>query len=468
MLFPRYLEEIDESGKEVHRSPYTGTVEAGKIVADSGFWDSYRTVYFLQSIAFPENLGTLVDGWVNAYKEANWLPEWASPGQHASMVGTMGDVVMADAIAKSKWGFLKGFDIDAAYAAIHKDAFVDPEGLFGREGLEDYVDKGYVTSGVSESVSRTLNYYVSDAAIARAASLLGKDDDQKVLDARSKRYNILFNNATHFFQPKDSEGNFVDYFDPLDWGSGFTEAGAWQYRFYLPHDVEGLQKLYNGKLCSEINSMMRHTTGRAYNVGSYGQDIHEMQELALIHKDFGLYSHGNQPVHHVLYVAKKAGCNHVADKYLRKVMQQLYTLDGWAGDEDNGEMAAWYVLSALGIYSLEGAKDEIVLGSPAVKSGSVQLPNSKKLSVVAHNQADDNVYVQSVTWTPTGGSPRDIKGNIMKYTEIMTGGTLAFQMGSSPKKSTSLLALRHRKKHRHHEVSTTSSKHLRATRRHHH
>jgi len=105
-----------------------------------------------------------------------------------------------------------------------------------------------------------------------------------------------------------------------------------------------------------IQAMMTHVSGQAYDVGSYGNDIHEMMELAAIHQDFGLYAHNNQPVHHVLYVAKKAGCNSVADKYLRKVMNKLYTTNGWAGDEDNGEMASWYVLSALGIYSLEGRK----------------------------------------------------------------------------------------------------------------
>lgn len=436
MLFPRYLQEIDKDGNEVHRSPYTGQVRSGKLVADSGFWDSYRTVYQLQSLVFPDNMGSLIDGWVDAYKEASWLPEWASPGQHASMVGTMGDVTLADAIVKSEWGFLKGFDVDKAYAAIRKDAFSNPEGLFGREGLEDYIEKGYVTADVSESVSRTLNYYVSDAAIARAANVLGKQDDAEVLRARSRRYGVIFNNDTHFFQPKDSSGNFLDGFDPISWGNGFTEAAGWQYRFYLPHDVEGLEKLYSGKrnLCHAIKAMMTEA-GDAYEVGSYGSDIHEMRELAAIHQDFGQYAHGNQPVHHVLYVAKKAGCNAVADKYLRKVMQQLYTTNGWAGDEDNGEMASWYILSALGVYSLEGAKDELVLGSPAVKRATVQLPNSQVLTVATENQADDHVYVESVTWTPSGGSPHVITNNVLKFTELMRGGELLFKMSATPKSS---------------------------------
>merc|ERR1712072_635391 len=120
MLFPRYLTEIDASGNEVHLSPYTGQVESGKLVADSGFWDAYRTVYPLQSIVFPHNMGTLVNGWVNAYNEASWLPTWPSPGQRGSMVGTMGDAVLADAIVKNHWGLVSGFDIDGAYEACQK------------------------------------------------------------------------------------------------------------------------------------------------------------------------------------------------------------------------------------------------------------------------------------------------------------------------------------------------------------
>jgi len=432
MIFPRYLQEVTATGEEMHRSPYTGEVKSGKLVADSGFWDSYITVYQLQSLVFAENLGSLIDGWVDAYKEAKWLPQWASPGQRGSMVGTMGDVVLADAIAKSKWGLLGGFDVDKAYEAIRKDAFSQPDGLFGRKGLNNYVEKGYVGGEESEAVSRTLNYYVSDAAIARAAALMGKYQDEQTLRARSKRYGVMFNKRTKFFQLPMSDGKFPEYFDPLDWHDAFTEGSAWQYRFYLPHDVEGLQNLYDGQLCDDIKAMMHHTSGHAYTPRGI---IHEMEELGKIHSEFGYYAHNNQPVHHVLYVAKKAGCNDVADKYLRKVMKQLYTKQGWSGDEDNGEMASWYILSALGIYALEGAKDELVLGSPAVKQARVLLPNNKVLTVAAQNQDDNHVYVRSVIWTPADGVARTITGNVMRFTELMQGGKLTFYMASEPSPS---------------------------------
>jgi len=437
MLFPRNLGEVDAWGKEVHRSPYTGEVKRGKLVADSGFWDSYRTVYQLQSLLAPDNLGGLIDGWVDAYREARWLPQWPSPGQvEHGMVGTMGDVTLADAIVKSKWGLVSGFDVDLAYDAIRKDAFHQPEGHFGRSALQDYIDKGYVPSPDTNSVSKTLNYYESDAAIARAARILGKAADDKALCERSKRYGILFNPKTGFFQPKDENGEFAENWSPLVWGSGFTEAGAWQYRFYVPHDVEGLNKLYNGKICEAIQNMMSQTQEPAYLLGgSYGGEIHEQRELAAIQTEFGQYAHGNQPVHHILYVAKKAGCNSVADKYLRRVMRKLYTKRGWAGDEDNGEMASWYILSSLGVYQLEGAKDELVLGSPAVRNATVKLPGNKFFTVDTINQGVSHVYVQSARWTPAGGHQRPINDNVMKFTELMQGGTLTFEMGPFPRNS---------------------------------
>mmetsp|Transcript_15833 Transcript_15833/g.42718 ORF Transcript_15833/g.42718 Transcript_15833/m.42718 type:complete len:760 (+) Transcript_15833:78-2357(+) len=446
MLFPRFLQEVNEKGREVHFSPYRNDVLPGKLVTDSGFWDAYRTVYTLQSIVSPDNLGGLIDGWVNAFNEAGWLPQWPSPGQRRSMTGSMGDFVLGDAIAKSTWGFVSGFNVTNAYEAIRKDAFIEGEGSYGRVGLRDYIQKGYVpesdfkpshslsdgAQGFPESVTRTQNYYIADAVIARAAKLLGRDGDHDALLARSKRYGVLFNNDTLFFQPRNASGHFYAPFDPLAWRNGFTESGGWQYRFYVPHDVEGLKALYRGSLCDRIKAMLTHTSGPAFHVGGYGNVIHEMMEAAAIQPNFGLYAHSNQPVHHILWVAKRAGCSDVADQYLRKVMRNLYTVRGWAGDEDNGEMASWYVLSALGIYSLEGGKDEMVLGSPAVVSATVHLPRGRTLKVTTKNQTEGNVYVQSVMWTPSGRVSRPVT-DVLRYTELMGGGTLTFTMAGAPK-----------------------------------
>jgi len=350
------------------------------------------------------------------------------------MVGSMGDFVLADAIAKSKWGILDDIDTSKSYDAIHKDAFVERESLYGREGLKDYIQRGYVPDSDSdESVTETQGYWLADAAVSEAAKTLGKIDDAKVLAKRSMGYKNLFNRKTMFFQPKDVNGNFDRHFDPIAWRQGFTEGSAWQYRFDVPHDVEGLNKLFDGNLCGKIGEMMHKTSGEYFHVGGYGQVIHEMREAQAIQKDFGMYAHSNQPVHHILWIAKKAGCNGIGDQYLRKVMRKLYTRKGWSGDEDNGEMASWYVLAALGIFQLQGAKDELVLGSPSVVKGTVDLPKGKLLTVATEDQSDDNVYVQKVTWEPSSGTKREISNNVVKYTELMQGGVLTFSMGSLPK-----------------------------------
>jgi len=510
MLFPRFLQETDQHGNEVHYSPFNGKVEPGKLVVDSGFWDAYHTVYPLNSVLFPENLGHLMDGWVNAYKENGWIPQWASPGNRDSMVGTMSDVSLADAIVKSEAGGFS-FDRQAAYEAIRKDAAEQPavgDHNGGRRELLEYNESGFVAESAAggyrssgrlqsasagllyrsrrktmpvvhqevlgsggsghvydgmlhkvsspdypgiwlaeragagalsgwntESVARSLNNAVADAAVARAADALGRASDAAALSARSRTASrALFNRETKFFQPKDDRGSFTPGFQPLAWRQGFTEGSAYHYRFYLPHDVELLQELHNGDLCSAIKEDLEHTEPPAYLAGGYGYSIHEMREHEAVQKDFGMYNHCNQPAHEVLWVAKKAGCDELADKYLRRVMDKLYTTQGWCGDEDNGEMGAWYVLSALGIYSLEGAKDEMVLGSPAVARASVRLPGDRgSLTVVAENQGRQNVYVQSVTWTPTGGLPEAVAGNVIKYSALMGGGELRFTMGGSPR-----------------------------------
>jgi len=499
MLFPRFLQEKNAEGRDVHFSPYTGMVHSGRLVADSGFWDAYHTVYPLQSIVFPDILGNQIDGWLSAYKEAGWLPTWASPGQRGSMAGTMGDATLADAIVKSRLGLLHGFDVQVAYAAIRRDAFEIAPAGFGRAGLEHYARKGYfaeetpfwdmpaaamktadtetvatpepaaeeaegqqempllrkdrspsypsnpgrrvstvlrqakrhelVYDAGSETASTSLLSYTADAAMARAAMVLGRTVDAQVLWARSRRYSVLFNSSSGFFQPRSASGNFLRDFGARAWRGGFTEGSAWHYRFMVPHDVDGLNKLHGGHLCDRIEEMLTSRRPPAFQVGGYDGIIHEMVEAKAVQDNFGLYNHCNQPVHEVLWVAKKAGCNALADRYLRKVMDLLYTANGWCGDEDNGEMAAWYVLSSLGLYALEPGKDELVLGSPALVSARVELPGGRQLSIFAENQGRSNVHVRYVTWKPAGGFPRRVIGNVLKYSELMAGGELRFTMG---------------------------------------
>ncbi|CAK9114288.1 unnamed protein product [Durusdinium trenchii] len=431
MLFPRFLGETDGEGQLVHRSAYSKRIEPGQAVTDQGFWDAYRSHYPMLSLIFPDVLGKIMEGWVNAYKELGWLPTWSAYNQRAMMVGTMGDCSLADAIVQSHQGLLHGFNSTAAYEAIRQDAFKAPSfadlkrGL-GRVALEDYIQRGYVPSdnldlemfAQYQSASLTLGYSLADACIAPAAEAMGEAHVAKALRARAQNFRQLFDVKSLFFRPKRSNGQWDGPLYPFRWGNGFTEASAAQARFDAPQEVEGLkeyvahestslgrwrrnvQELYGGKrkFCQKLREMFEERKAK-FEAGTYGW-IHEMYEAKML--KFGLYSHNNQPVHHVLYVAQLAGCRSFAERRLRQVMKELYTLQGWIGDEDNGEMSSWYVLSSLGLFSLVPGSDELVLGSPEVKNAKLWIPGRPVLVIRADQQSNSAIYVERVTLNGKG------------------------------------------------------------------
>eukprot|EP00604_Paraphysomonas_vestita_P002282 CAMPEP_0174819424 /NCGR_PEP_ID=MMETSP1107-20130205/2640_1 /TAXON_ID=36770 /ORGANISM="Paraphysomonas vestita, Strain GFlagA" /LENGTH=683 /DNA_ID=CAMNT_0016032877 /DNA_START=358 /DNA_END=2409 /DNA_ORIENTATION=- len=444
-LFPRQLTEIDSNGNEVHWSPYSSTgtrVFNGPISTDSGFWDAYSTVYPLLSIINVPVLSKTLQGWVNAYKEGGWLPKWASPGYRGSMVGTMGDVSIADAIVKE----IPGFDVKTAYEAIYKDAFVpsDPNSGTGRECIASYLKFGYIPHGTcSEVVSRTLDYYQSDFAIAKAAEKLNDLETANILKLRYANYSSLFDYQSGFIRSiNEKTGKFTEPFDAFAWGGDYTEAGPWQYRFSIPFDVPGLAKLYQQAgqdICTELNNAQ--TMPSIYHLGGYGNQIHEMTEMTV--NCWGQYSHSNQPVHHMLYMfgsvypdeGVTSTCASTGQYYIRKALSTLYkpTDEMFAGDEDNGEMGAWYILSSIGLYSLSPGTEDYVFGSPLFQKVTISLEGNgienaaSDLIIQAHDNSAENVYVQSVKFN---GTPITI--NSIKYSDLMKGGLLEFQMGSSP------------------------------------
>ena len=470
-LFPRQLSEVNADGVTVHWSPYSidGSVYEGPLSTDSGFWDAYSTVckycFFLlltfshnRTFADPllslvnvDRLSLTIQGWLTAYKEGEWLPKWASPGYRGSMVGTMGDVSLADAIVKN----IPGFDRELAYEAIRKDAFQQPEegSDGGRECLSTYIKHGYIPRNApsdakagtcGEVVSRTLDYFQADFAISQAAVALGYNEDAETLMMRSSNYSIIFDEETGMIRSRYLEsGKFTEPFDQYAWGGDYTEAGPWQYRFSVPYDPEGLAQLYlkgDMNICDALDKMQ--TTTSAYHIGSYSSQIHEMTEMAV--NCWGQYEHGNQPVHHILYMFGAAGGAQCASKgqyYLRKAMRELYasSADMFAGDEDNGEMSAWYVLSSLGLYSLSPGTEDMVFGSPLFSSVTVDLKSSfstdaaeKFLVIEAENNSADNVYVQKISWN---GEELSSEANSIKYSSLMQGGTLKFFMGPTPRSS---------------------------------
>jgi len=426
----------------VHRSAYSGEVHEGRAVTDECFWDAYRTHYPMLSLLYPDKLGEIIDGWVSAYKERGWLPTWASFNQRACMVGTMGDCSLADAIVKSSQGLVTGFDREKAFEAIFKDATVIPDADalhedLGRAGLQAYVERGYAPSddpsisryAAQQSAALTLNYNLADACISYAADALGRKEDAQMLRRRSKSFKNIFDSSTKYFRPRRLQGSWDGILDPVSWGNGFTEASASQYRFYAPHDVTGMMELIGGRaeLCQKIRDMFEHEP--EFKPGSYGYVIHEMSEAQAVgKKKFGLYAHNNQPVHDVLYVAAVGGCQSLSQSKLRQVMRELYTKDGWSGDEDDGEMSSWYILSALGLYSLVPGSDDLILGSPEVTKAELEIPGRPLLTIEAPGNSPEAVFVEGAE---LNGKP--VEQVSVSYSKLARdGGRLLFKMSTTP------------------------------------
>lgn len=450
-LFPRLLTEVAADGSLMHWSPYAKSsntrVMPGHLSADSGFWDAYSTVYPGLSLWNRPMLTNLINGWINAYKEGSWLPKWSSPGYRSGMVGTMGDVTLADAIVKE----IPGFDVSIAYEAIRKDAFeIPPNGVegVGRVCLESYLQFGYIPKGAPittggscyEIVSRTLNYMQSDFAIAKAAAKLGKGADERLLSQRAYNYSLLFDAETGFFRSKDSHTDrFVSPFDQYAWGNDYTEAGPWQYRFYVPFDALGLSQLYKQHglvLCDILEDAQ--TSLSTYHRGDYASEIHE--EIELRDHCWGQYSHNNQPVHHMLYMfiasdpeGYSGACAKKGQKYIRQAVTSLYksTNDMFAGDEDNGQMSSWYLLSSIGLYALAPGTEDYIVSSPLFDRVIIDISDNtqeaKTLEILAVNNGKANVYVDSVTF-----NGRPIGLNSVPYSELMKGGKLVFTMKGQP------------------------------------
>jgi predicted alpha-1,2-mannosidase len=348
LLFPTTLTEPDADGTDRHRSPYTGRVELGHLVTNNGFWDTSRTVYPLLSLVYRRRYGRVVDGFLTAFRQSGWMPQWASPGHRSCMVGTHSAAVFADAINKG----IDGFDERDAWASMLRDAIEpgDPEGRFGRQQLADYHRLGYCPEvpGQLDSVCRTLDYAHNDWCCAEVAQMLGETQHVETFRQRAGNWRNAFDVETKFFRPRTIEGGWAQPFEPVRWGGPYREGGPWQYRFAVPHDPAGLAAAMGGPdaLAAALQEMVE--TPPSFRDGTYGREIHEMTELAA--GPMGQYAHSNQPVHGALWTAAHAGRGDITDRLVRRVLSECYSPDAYAGDEDNGEMSAWFILASIGLF----------------------------------------------------------------------------------------------------------------------
>jgi predicted alpha-1,2-mannosidase len=379
-LFPTRMHEPDEQNKPIHYSPYDGRVHAGVLYTNNGFWDTHRTVYPLLAMIDPEGFGEIVDGFLQAYRQCGWLPKWASPGHRNCMVGTHADSVIAEAVAHN----IPGFDYQEAYAAIRRHAYDigDPGGAFGRIGLEEFRRLGYVPSDIPYSVSRTLDFSYSDWCIAQVARRLGHQQDADELLRRSGNYRHLWHAGRRFMCARDRSGDWAEPWHEFNWGGPYIEGGPWQHSFNVPHDVQGLAELCGGTKALGDRLKQMFATPPRFNIGTYSGEIHEMTEMAMA-KDawgehFGQYAHSNQPVHGVLWMLAELGEGAFAARQIRRVCESLYTPSDLPGDEDNGEMSAWYLFAAMGRLPLCPGSGRLVVCDPGLFE-SIRMPKSERV-----------------------------------------------------------------------------------------
>jgi predicted alpha-1,2-mannosidase len=422
-MFPHRLYELDASGKAIHYSPYDGQTHDGVLYGDIGIWDAFRTTFPLITILYPAQLNEILQGFVNASSEGGTLPEWPSPGYRDCMIGQHCAAIFADAIIKGN----TNFDVATAYQSLRKSAFQPPQnGELVRRGLADYLKLGYIPDGASTyAVSASLDYTYDDWCIAQIAKQQNQLDDYKVLMARAQNYRRLWDPGVGFMRPKNAAGQWIEPFDPFAWGGPYAEGGPWQSSWFAPHDTAGLVSLIGGRdrLASKLDEMLGLPP--VYHTGGYGQVIHEMREMGIA--KFGQYDQGNQPGFDELYLFAAVGQPWQTEYWTRRVCDELFSASnaGFPGDEDNGSMASWYVLSSIGLYSLCPGTPDYMFTSPMFPKITLNLPHEKTFLITASANSPKNVYVQKRQLNGTDDTRTGIT-----YQDIMQGGELHMDMGA--------------------------------------
>ena len=425
VLFPRSFYEIDSKGKPVHYSPYNGQVLPGRLFTDTGFWDTFRSLFPLVDLMYPTMGAWMQEGLVNTWLESGFLPEWASPGHRDCMVGNNSASIVADAYLKG----LRGYDIDKLWeAVVHGTTAVHPQvKSTGRLGHEYYNELGYIPYDVNihENVARTLEYAYDDWCIYRLGKALGKPESEIAVYAqRAMNYRNVFDAETKLMRGRLKDGQFQSPFSPLKWGDAFTEGNSWHYTWSVFHDPQGLIDLMGGKdvFCQMLDSVF--AVPPVFDDSYYGFTIHEIREMQIM--NMGNYAHGNQPIQHMIYLYNYAGQPWKAQYWVHQVMDRLYSAapDGYCGDEDNGQTSAWYVFSALGFYPVCPGSNQYIIGSPYLDKMTIHLENGKQVNLTREGKG---CYIQSMT---IDGKP--YTRNYLDHNRLMQGADIRFVMGDTP------------------------------------
>ena len=431
LLFPLDLSEVNANGERVHYSPYNGEVKPGYMTTDTGFWDTFRSLFPLMNLVYPDQSVKVQEGLVNAYLESGFLPEWASPGHRGCMVGNNSASVVADAYVNG----IRGYDAEKLWEAVISDAHkVHPEvSSTGRLGWEYYDSLGYVPCnvGIKENAARTLEYAYNDWCIYMFGKALGKPESElEPYRKAALNYRNLYDPEYKLMVGKNADGSFSRPFSPLKWGGDFTEGNSLHYTWSVFQDPQGLIDLMGGD--EPFSEMMDSVFNipPVFDDSYYGFPIHEIREMQVM--NMGNYAHGNQPIQHFIYLYDWCGQPWKAQARIREVMDKFYTAapDGYCGDEDNGQTSAWYVFSAMGFYPVCPASGEFAVGTPLFKHVKVNMPSGKSFIVNAPENSNDNFYIGSMK---VNGREQD--RTFLTYDELAAGASVDFAMTPVPDKS---------------------------------
>lgn len=403
---------------KVHKADFTNYTTLS-------LWDTYRAAHPLMTVAFPEMQRDFAQTFLNIYKQQGRLPVWHLMGSETDcMVGNPGAIVLADLTMK---GFVE--DKELALEALKATQMKDIRSL----GL--LKEHGYIPWNLepeNETVAKALEYCAADDGVAKVAKLLGKKDDYEYFFNRSRSYKKYYDPETRFLRAVDTDGKFRLPFNPFfaeHRTNDYTEGNAWQYTFLVPHDVKGLIKLFGSDkaFMSKLDSLF-FVEGWAGDNAS--PDMSGMT---------GQYAHGNEPSHHVIYMYNYAGRPDKAAPLLRKMLNEMYLdqPDGLSGNEDVGQMSAWYILSSVGLYQVDPVGGRFVIGSPLFDKATVNVGGGKTFTVVAKNNSDKNIYVQSARL-----NGKTLKNSYVDFNDIRHGGALELVMGPKPSKWATTTACR--------------------------
>lgn len=403
---------------KVHKADFTNYTTLS-------LWDTYRAAHPLMTVAFPEMQRDFAQTFLNIYKQQGRLPVWHLMGSETDcMVGNPGAIVLADLTMK---GFVE--DKELALEALKATQMKDIRSL----GL--LKEHGYIPWNLepeNETVAKALEYCAADDGVAKVAKLLGKKDDYEYFFNRSRSYKKYYDPETRFLRAVGTDGKFRLPFNPFfaeHRTNDYTEGNAWQYTFLVPHDVKGLIKLFGSDkaFMSKLDSLF-FVEGWAGDNAS--PDMSGMT---------GQYAHGNEPSHHVIYMYNYAGRPDKAAPLLRKMLNEMYLdqPDGLSGNEDVGQMSAWYILSSVGLYQVDPVGGRFVIGSPLFDKATVNVGGGKTFTVVAKNNSDKNIYVQSARL-----NGKTLKNSYVDFNDIRHGGTLELVMGPKPSKWATAAAYR--------------------------